>query len=599
VLFCRKRSGAAGGLLAAALGLLLAGCAGAQQPVAEPAIAQATQSPIIRYGDRIHPQLGAAGMVAAQNHLSAEVGAEILEAGGNAVDAAVAVGFSLAVTLPRAGNLGGGGFMLIYSAESATGVAIDYREMAPIRASRDMYLDENGDVDRRRATFSHLASGVPGTVAGLYKAHREFGRLPWKRLLQPAIQQAREGVEVSYDLAGLLSARRERMCGNVATCEYFYKEGGEPYQPGEVLQQQDLAAILERIAEDGPDGFYKGETARLIAAEMARGGGLVDEASLAAYRPAVREPVRGTYRGFDVITMPPPSSGGVHVLQMLNILENFPVAELGSGSADNIHLLAEVARLAYADRSKHLGDPDFYDVPAAWLTSKEYARELAATIDMQSARSSGDVAPGVAPKHESPDTTHYSVIDADGNMVATTTTLNFSFGSAISVPGAGFLLNNEMDDFVSKPGVPNAYGLLGGEANAIESGKRPLSSMTPTIVLADGKPWFATGSPGGSRIITTVLQMIVNMVDHGMNLAEATIAPRMHHQWYPDVLQLESGISPDTVRLLREKGHDIQDSRYSMGSLQSVSVKDGVFRGASDTRRPNAGSAAPDRTRVE
>jgi gamma-glutamyltranspeptidase/glutathione hydrolase len=584
--------------LLATLGLLVAGCAGAQQPV-EQAGAQLAEAPIIRYGDRIHPQLGAAGMVAAQNHHSARVGAEILEAGGNAVDAAVAVGFSLAVALPRAGNLGGGGFMLIYSAESGTSLAIDYREMAPIRATRDMYLDENGDVDRRRATFSHLASGVPGTVAGLFRAHREFGRLPWKQLLQPAIRQAREGVEVSYDLAALLSARKDRMCGNAATCRYFYKEGGEPYQAGEVLQQHDLAAVLERIAEDGPDGFYKGETARLIAAEMGRGGGLVDEASLAAYEPAVREPVRGTYRGFEVITMPPPSSGGIHVLQMLNILEHFPVAELGFGSADNIHLLAEVARLAYADRSQHLGDPDFYKVPTGWLTSKDYAAELAATIDMQSARKSGDVAPGVAPHPESPDTTHYSVIDADGNMVATTTTLNFSFGSAISVPGAGFLLNNEMDDFVSKPGVPNAYGLLGGEANAIESGKRPLSSMTPTLVLADGKPWFATGSPGGSRIITTVLQMIVNMIDHGMNLAEATLAPRMHHQWYPDVLQLESGISPDTVRLLREKGHEIEDSRYTMGSLQSVSLKDGVFRGASDTRRPNAGSIAPGNTQTQ
>ena len=597
MLFCLKRSGF-GGLLTA-LGLLLAGCAGAQQPAAEQAAAQPSEAPIIRYGDRIHPQLGPAGMVAAQNHHSARVGANILEAGGNAVDAAVAVGFSLAVTLPRAGNLGGGGFMLIYSAESGTSVAIDYREMAPMRATRDMYLDENGDVDRRRATFSHLASGVPGTVAGLYRAHQEFGRLPWKRLLQSAIQQAREGVEVSYDLAALLSARKERMCGNEATCRYFYKEDGEPYEPGEILRQQDLAGVLERIAEDGPAGFYKGETARLIAAEMARGGGLVDETSLAAYEPAVREPVRGTYRGFEVITMPPPSSGGIHVLQMLNILEHFPVAELGFGSADNIHLLAEVARLAYADRSQHLGDPDFYKVPTAWLTSKDYAGELAATIDMQSARKSADVAPGTAPHVESPDTTHYSVIDADGNMVATTTTLNFSFGSAISVPGAGFLLNNEMDDFVSKPGVPNAYGLLGGEANAIESGKRPLSSMTPTLVLADGKPWFATGSPGGSRIITTVLQMIVNMIDHGMNLAEATLAPRMHHQWYPDVLQLESGISPDTVKLLREKGHDIRDSRYTMGSLQSVSVKNGVFRGASDTRRPNAGSIAPGNSQTQ
>ncbi len=574
--------------------LLVAVCAAL---VSTQAGAQLTDSPIIRYDDRIHPRLGPAGMVASQNHLSAEVGAEILEAGGNAVDAAVAVGFSLAVTLPRAGNLGGGGFMLIHDAETGADVAIDYREMAPGRATRDMYLDENGDVVRARSMFSHLAAGVPGTVAGLYKAHSEFGRLPWKRVLQPAIQQAREGVAVSYDLAGLLKRRQERLCANEAACQYFYKEGGVSYEPGELLVQEDLADTLERIADEGPDGFYKGETAALISTEMERGGGFVDEVSLLAYKPVVREPVRGTYRGYEIVTMPPPSSGGVHIVQMLNILEQFPVAEMGAGSADNLHLLAEVSRLAYADRSEHLGDPDFYEVPMAWLTSKEYARELAATIDMQEARKSDDVSPGVVPQYESPDTTHFSVIDAEGSIVATTTTLNFSFGSGIAVPGAGFLLNNEMDDFVSKPGVPNAFGLLGGEANAVAAGKRPLSSMTPTIVLSNGQPWFATGSPGGSRIITTVLQMIVNVIDHEMNLAEATIAPRVHHQWYPDVLQLESGISPDTVRLLTEKGHDVRASRASMGSLQSVGIKDGVFRGASDTRRPNAGSSAPDPSR--
>ena len=574
--------------------LLVAICA---TLISTPVAAQVAESPIIRYQDRIHPQLGAAGMVASQNHLASAVGAEILEAGGNAVDAAVAVGFSLAVTLPRAGNLGGGGFMIIHDAESGIDLAIDYREMAPRAATRDMYLDEKGDVDRARATFSHLASGVPGTVAGLYKAHSEFGRLPWKRLLQPAIQQAREGVTMSYDLAQLLRRRKERMCRDEATCGYFYKPGGVPYEAGEIFKQEDLAASLERIAENGPDGFYRGKTAQLIAAEMARGGGLVDELSLAAYKPVVREPVRGTYRGYEIVTMPPPSSGGIHIIQMLNILEQFPVAELGAGSADNVHLLAEVARLAYADRSEHLGDPDFYDVPVDWLVSKAYAKELAATIDMQKARKSDEVKPGVAPQPESPDTTHYSVMDAAGNVVAVTTTLNFSFGSGISVAGAGFLLNNEMDDFVSKPGVPNAFGLLGGDANAIEAGKRPLSSMTPTFVLDDGQAWFATGSPGGSRIITTVLQMVVNMIDHDMNVAEATLAPRMHHQWYPDVLQLEEGFSPDTIKLLRERGHELQDVRSTMGSLQSVAFKDGMFRGAADTRRPNAASSAPDKSR--
>lgn len=557
------------------------------------AVAQVPDTPIIRYQDTAHPIYGAAGMVASQNLYASQAGADVLAAGGNAVDAAIAVSFSLAVTLPRAGNIGGGGFMLIHDAATGENTSIDYREMAPLGATRDMYLDEVGDVDRNRAMLSHLSAGVPGTVAGLYHAHQQHGRLPWKRLLESAIAQARHGVRVSFDLAEMLKSRQSRMCQNAATCGYFYKDGGEPYAAGELLIQSDLADTLERIANDGPDGFYKGKTAELIAVEMKRGGGLVDAESLAAYRAVDRKPVTGTYRGYEVVTMSPPSSGGIHVLQMLNILEHFPVAEFGAGGADSIHLLAEVARLAYADRSEHLGDPDYYDVPVEWLTSKEYGEELAATIDMRQARKSTDVAPGVAPHPESPDTTHFSVIDADGNIVATTTTLNFSFGSAISVSGAGFLLNNEMDDFVSKPGVPNAYGLLGGEANAIAAGKRPLSSMTPTIVFADGKPWFATGSPGGSRIITSVLQMIVNVIDHGMNLAEAVNAPRMHHQWFPDVLQLESGFSPDTVELLRARGHEIQDSRSSMGSVQAVGIRDGVFRGASDPRRPNAASVAP------
>jgi gamma-glutamyltranspeptidase/glutathione hydrolase len=537
-------------------------------------------------------------MVSAQNRLSSEIGAKVLAEGGNAIDAAVAVGFSLAVTLPRAGNLGGGGFMLVHDAANDETIAIDYREQAPRRATRDMYLDADGNVDRQLSMFSHMAAGVPGTVAGFYLAHQEYGSLPWERLLQPAIDLARNGVPVSFDLATLLSRRQERMCRYEAACGYFYKEGGEPYSPGEILVQADLANTLELIAKNGPDAFYKGPVADLIVAEMERGGGLVDAESLAAYAPAVREPARGTYRGYEVVSMPPPSSGGIHIVQMLNILENFPLASFGYGSADSFHLLTETFRLAYADRSEHLGDPDFYEVPLAWLMSKEYAREQAATIDMKQARKSEDVAPGVAPVPESEDTTHFSIIDAEGNVVANTYTLNFSYGSSIAVAGAGFLLNNEMDDFVAKPGVPNAYGLLGGDANAIAAGKRPLSSMTPTIVFADGEAWFATGSPGGSRIITTVLQMIVNVIDHGMNIAEATAAPRIHHQWFPDVLQLEPGISPDTVLLLQERGHDIKESRSTMGSVQAVAVRDGVFRGAADPRRPNAGSRTPEEVRA-
>ncbi|MEM9207655.1 MAG: gamma-glutamyltransferase [Pseudomonadota bacterium] len=559
--------------------------------ISAPALAQ--NAPIIRYQDLRHPTFGDSGMVASQSELASQVGADVLADGGNAVDAAIATGFALAVTLPRAGNIGGGGFMLIHDAAEGEDSAIDYREMAPPAADRDMFLDAAGDVDNDRARFSHLASGVPGTVAGFWAAHQRYGTLPWERLLAPAIALARDGFEVSYDLAGLLAARQERLCRFDAACGYFYQADGTPYAPGDILQQEDLAKTLERIAEQGADGFYKGETARLVAEEMRRHGGLVDEAAMAAYKPVWRTPIRATYRGYDIVTMPPPSSGGVHMVQMLNIMENFDVSAMGAGSADATHLLAESARLAYADRSKHLGDPDFYDVPVDWLTSKTYASGLAERIDMRRATPSEDVAPGFPSPRESDETTQYSVIDADGNMVSNTYTLNFSYGSGIAVAGAGFLLNNEMDDFSAKPGVPNAFGLLGGEANAIEAGKRPLSSMTPTMVFNDGEPWFATGSPGGSRIITTVLQKVVNVIDHDMNLASAAAAPRMHHQWYPDVLQLESGFSPDTIRILEERGHEVSGTSWSMGSIQSVGIKDGVFRGTSDPRRPNAASVAP------
>ena len=335
--------------------------------VAQGARAQLTDAPIIRYEDTAHPQFGEAGMVSSQNALSSAAGAEILAQGGNAVDAAIAVGFSLAVTLPRAGNLGGGGFMLVHHAESGQSIAIDYRERAPIGASRDMYLDEEGNVDKSKLPFGHLSAGVPGSVSGLFRAHQEFGSLPWRKLVEPAIRQAREGITVSYDLAAMLKGRKERLCGNEAACSYFYKEGGVPYEPGELFVQRDLADTLERIARFGADGFYKGKTAALIAADMAAHGGLVDEASLAAYETVVREPLLGNYRGHEILTMPPPSSGGVHLIQMLNILENFPVRKLGAGGADNVHLLVESARLAYADRAVHLGDPDFYEVPVLSL----------------------------------------------------------------------------------------------------------------------------------------------------------------------------------------------------------------------------------------
>jgi gamma-glutamyltranspeptidase/glutathione hydrolase len=390
-----------------------------------------------------------------------------------------------------------------------------------------------------------------------------------------------------------LERSKDRLSRDTSTLEYFFKAGGETYQPGELFVQADLAWSLTQIAEHGPDAFYRGAIAEKIIAEMAQGGGLVDAASLAAYKPVVRAPVRGTYRGYDIVSMPPSSSGGVHVIQVLNILEHFPVRELGAESADNVHLLAEVAKLAYADRSKHLGDLDFYDVPIDWLTSKDYARKLASGIDMQKARLSEEIAPGVAPAKESIDTTHFSVIDRDGNMVANTYTLNLSFGSGMSVDGAGFLLNNEMDDFSAKPGEPNAFGMLGDAANAIEAGKRPLSSMTPTMVFKDGKPVMATGSPGGSRIIMAVLQMVVNVIDHEMNIAVAASAPRMHHQWLPDVIQLESGFSPDTIRELERRGHTIRSAAFTIGNVNSVGRQDGYFLGAADPRRPGGGAVGP------
>lgn len=544
------------------------------------------------YPERHHPRHDANGMVASESAVASRIGARILADGGNAVDAAVAVGFALAVSWPRAGNIGGGGFMLVYLADAGQTVAIDYREKAPPGATRDMFLDENGNADAEKSSYSHLAAGVPGTVAGFWLAQQKYGRLPWKRVVMPAVELARNGIIVNFDLAQDLAASRERLTANAASHKYYFKDDGQSYKPGERLIQADLADSLELIANEGPDAFYKGAIAEKIAVEMQANGGLIDMQALASYHAVIREPVKGSYRGVEVVSMPPPSSGGIHLIQMLNILEQFPVAKLGPASADNVHLLTESARLAYADRSKHLGDADFYDVPVEWLVSKSHATELAAGINLAKARVSSDIAPSVVPLAESLDTTHISVMDAEGNAVSNTYTMNFSYGSGISVPGAGFLLNNEMDDFVSKPGVPNAYGLLGDDANSISANKRPLSSMTPTIVFREGKPFLVTGSPGGSHIITTVLQMLVNVVDHGMNIADAASAPRMHHQWYPDELLLESGFSPDTVRELQRRGHNVKITP-ALGILQSVGFREGTYQGWSDIRGPSNGSVGP------
>ena len=549
--------------------------------------AMAQQTAIISSNDIHHPVFAKHGMVASQEAVATRIGVDILRRGGNAVDAAVAVGFALAVTLPRAGNIGGGGFMLVHSAEKGETVAIDYREQAPARAHRDMYLDDSGAVVKARSRYSHLAVGVPGTVAGFALALERYGSLDLATVMAPAIKLAANGFLVSQDLARSLKGRAKRLTKNAAARRIFFRPDGEPYAAGDWLVQTDLGRSLRLIAEQGPAAFYKGEIAHKIVAEMAANGGFVTAEDLAGYRAIVRRPVRGHYRGFEIASMPPPSSGGVHLVQLLNILEGFPLAELGRQSAAGIHLMTEAMKRAYADRAVFLGDPDFVSVPVAGLTSEAYAAQLRAGIDRDRATPSSAIAAGPAPDYESRETTHYSVMDRFGNVVSNTYTINFSFGSGIVAAGTGIFLNNEMDDFSAKPGVPNAYGLIGGEANAVGPGKRPLSSMTPTILFKDGEPVLATGSPGGSRIITTVLQTIVNWADHGLNVAAAAAAPRFHHQWLPDKLFMERGFSPDTLALLKSRGHAVTITR-AMGSTQTVQRIEGGFLGASDPRRQGA-----------
>lgn len=541
-------------------------------------LAAASEKAILDPNARFHPVVSNSGMVVSQEMIASQVGADILSRGGNAIDAAVATGFALAVTLPRAGNIGGGGFMLVHLAAENKTIAIDYREMAPASAYKDMFLDAEGDVDNLRARFSIHSSGVPGTVAGLIHALDNYGTLSLKQVLQPAIDLARNGFAVSVDLSESLLERKQTLQNDPASKGYFYKADGSGYQPGEILAQPDLAKTLGRIADKGRAGFYRGQTADLLMAQMQRNGGLMSLQDLANYQVVERTPVCGDYRDNRVCAMPPPSSGGVHMIQMLNILEGWDLRSLGHNSAAYLHRLVESMRRAYADRSQYLGDPDFFPVPVAQLTEKKYAGLLRDQIDLQHASRSEDIRPGLSQSalgsalgSESSETTHFSTWDQWGNVVSNTYTLNFSYGSGISVAGAGFLLNNEMDDFSAKPGAPNGYGLVGGEANAIQPGKRPLSSMTPTIMFnRAGEPILATGSPGGSTIITIVMQMILNIVDFDMSVAEATAAARIHHQWLPDTVFYESGISVDTLRLLREMGHQLDDKTGVLGSTQSI-----------------------------
>ncbi|AXS42277.1 gamma-glutamyltransferase [Breoghania sp. L-A4] len=550
--------------------------------------AAAETAPIISGRDLVHPVVADRGMVASQEALATRIGVDVLKRGGNAVDAAVAVGFALAVTLPRAGNLGGGGFMLVHMAATNETVAIDYREMAPEAAHRDMFLDAAGEADTQKSRYSGLAVGVPGTVSGLALAHGVYGSgaLTLAELIEPAITLAEDGIMVTPDLAESLAQRHERMSRDPEAARIFYP-GGTPPAPGDVLRQADLAGTLRAIAESGPKGFYQGPVAEAIAASVQAAGGGMTAEDLASYTPVVRAPVTGAYRGYEIASMPPPSSGGAHIIQILNIVEAQPLGEMGANSADTVHWLTEAMRRAYADRSKYLGDPDFTTVPVSGLTSKDYAKLLRASIQADKATPSDLVTPGNPMPYESDQTTHFSVVDADGNAVSNTYTLNFSYGVGVVAPGTGVLLNNELDDFSAKPGVPNAYGLIGGEANAVEPRKRPLSSMSPTIVFKDGKVSLVTGSPGGSRIITTVLQVISNVIDHGMNIAEASHAPRIHHQWYPDELRVEEGLSPDTLRLLEARGHTVA-VKNAMGSTQSIQVVGDRLAGASDPRRAGA-----------
>ena len=551
--------------------------------------ATAQEAAIYSGMDRMHPVWAANGMVSAQEQIAAEVGRDILAQGGNAVDAGVAVAFALAVTLPRAGNIGGGGFMLVHDAKTGQTHAIDYREMAPAGASRDMFLDAEGNADSELSRFSGAASGVPGTVAGMKLVLDQYGSMPWADVIAPSIRLAEEGITVTPDLADSLEAMKERLTKYPSAAKIFYKEGGELYRPGDTLVQADLAKTLKTIAAEGPDGFYKGPVAEAIAKSVTEAGGKMTAEDMAAYKAVSREPVRGTYRGYEVVSMPPPSSGGVHLIQILNTLEGYPIGALGQNSSETLHLMAEAMKLAYADRSEYLGDPDFVDVPVEALMSKEYAADMRDKISATFATPSEQIKPADLAPYESDQTTHYSIIDKDGNAISNTYTINFSYGSGLVAEGTGVLMNNEMDDFSAKPGVPNAYGLVGGDANAVQAGKRPLSSMTPTIVNKDGQVWLVTGSPGGARIITTVLQVVMNMIDHDMNVAEASAAPRIHHQWLPDQLRIEEGISVDTQRALQAKGH-VLSLEEVMGSTQSVmrDPETGFLLGASDPRRAGA-----------
>ena len=548
---------------------------------------------------RFHPKIGRQGMVTAQEPLAAQAGKEILEKGGNAVDAAVATGFALAVTHPTAGNIGGGGFMIISLPNNDEVIALEYREMAPAAAYRDMFLDKDGNFTMDLSLHSILGTGVPGSVMGLTQALEKYGSLPLKVVMAPAIRLAEQGYPVSYDQEYSFTYGRPYFLKDPSSKRYFLKENGDSYRQGDVLVQKDLAKTLKSIAKKGADGFYRGEVANMIVAEMERSGGLITHQDLLDYRVVERSVIKGRYHDYDIYSMPPPSSGGVHLIQMLNVLEGYDLKQMGHNSADYLHVLIETMRRAYADRSEYLGDTDFYPVPIASLIDKKYAAKLRASIDLNKASRSEDIKPGLDVPYEGPQTTHYSVMDKDGGAVSVTTTINVAYGGGRSVDGAGFLLNNEMDDFSSKAGIPNVFGVFGGVANQIQPGKRPLSSMTPTIIHKNGKPFLVTGTPGGSTIITTTLQVVLNVLEFNMNVAEAEAATRIHHQWWPDSVIAESDISIDTKNILKKRGfifNGNQAGSYrasTLGRTNSIIFQNGFFYGSSDPRGGNPGIAVP------
>lgn len=541
------------------------------------------------------PVRGKSVMVASQHELASKIGADVMRRGGNAVDAAVAVALALAVVYPEAGNLGGGGFMLIRFRDGRA-TAIDYREMAPARATRDIFVDENGELIKGEgsSTVGYRAAGVPGTPAGLDLAFKKYGsgKLKWAELVEPARRLAQDGYVLSFRLAELFKSNSVSL-KKYEDSKRIFLNGGKFYEEGDVLKQPELAQTLARIQKQGAREFYTGKTAQLIAEDMRRNNGLMTQEDLKNYQPKEREPLRGTYRGHEILSMPPPSSGGIVLLQVLNMLEPFDLQKMGWNSAEKYHVLAEAMRRAFADRAEYMGDPDFADVPTDSLIDKKYIEARRSTIDLKKASKSTEIKAGtLSARRESMDTTHFTVVDAEGNVVSNTYTINDLYGSAVTAKGTGVLLNDEMDDFAARPGKPNMFGLVQGERNAVAPGKRPLSSMTPTIVLRkDGSLWFAVGARGGPRIISAVVQTVINMIDHEMNIQQAVDSPRIHHQWLPDEMLSEPyGMSADTRRILEDLGHVFAEKPVNIASATAIAVEEnnGVRLGAIDARSDGA-----------